>query len=289
MTKEQVFNILQKAISHISENFCAEHREQYLDIQLKEKNLPFEYSIDDGVSKAVILIKGAPFVIKIPFYQLSDESAYEDNYYEWSKARDEALDNYCLKRQQETQNSSYSLTKEEIDMVTQEFKASWGDEPTLDDSIYFEDLCGASCINLDGEEDDIPDWNYCELETAIYRKAAAEGLARYFAEEECLGFIDNTPIYWQARCTPLSEITMDYHSEEYKRKKKTSEKLCDKLDTDCFNAIWIADFIDFYGESEFERLVKFLDKYEIDDLRPCNIGYIDKAPILFDFSGYRGW
>lgn len=289
MTKEQVFNILQKTISHISENFCADQREDYLDSQLKEHNLPFEYSIDDGVSKAVILIKGASFVIKIPFYTIFQEDYYNSDHYEWVEALQEAIDKYATQKAEETNNAEDSiLSKEELSRITKEFTESWA-EPVSDDISYYETLQGAASIDLGGDEDYIPDWNYCELETVIYRRAAAEGLARYFAEEECLGFIDNTPVYWQARCTPLSEISVDYHSDEYKRKQKTSQKLCDKLGTDCFNAIWIADFINLYGESEFERLVKFLDKYEIDDLRPCNIGYIDKAPVLFDFSGYRGW
>ena len=45
MTKEQVFNLLEKAISHIDEKFNSEERDIYLDSQLEDAQLPFEYSI----------------------------------------------------------------------------------------------------------------------------------------------------------------------------------------------------------------------------------------------------
>jgi hypothetical protein len=44
-----------------------------------------------------------------------------------------------------------------------------------------------------------------------------------------------------------------------------------------------------YGLDEFIRLDAFLNEMQIGDLRDCNIGYLDNAPILFDYSGFRHW
>ena len=244
MTKEQVFELLDKAITHIDENFNAEEREFFLDDPLRMANLPFEFSIDSGISKAVILIKGEPFVIKIPFFKYYDDDDY------WVEEEEEEID---------------------------------------EDRFYY-DLEGASNINLgEGIEPAIPDWDYCRLESVIYQLALEEGLGAYFAEEGYLGTIDNTPVYYQTRCIPMSDMTIDYDSAEYEKKSNKSRKICENLKADCFNALWISDFIDMYGEEEFKRLNTFLKRYEIEDLRMANIGYLDGAPILFDYSGYRVW
>ena len=63
----------------------------------------------------------------------------------------------------------------------------------------------------------------------------------------------------------------------------------EKLETYCFNAWWITDFLAMYGEEEFKALSDFLREMQIDDLRDCNVGYLDGAPILFDYSGFRQW
>lgn len=246
MTKEQVFELLENAIFHIGENFNADDREVYLDDPLQDANLPFEFSIDSGISKAVILIKGASFVIKIPFFKYYDGDDY------WTAQEEE--------------------------------------EEEIDESRFYYDLEGASNINLgEGVEPAIPDWDYCRLESVIYQLALEEGLGAYFAEEGYLGTIDNTPIYYQTRCTPMSEMNIDYDSAEYEKKSNKSRKICENLKAVCFNALWISDFIDIYGEEEFKRLSAFLERYDIEDLRAANIGYLDGAPILFDYSGYRGW
>ena len=289
MTKEQVFNLLECAISHISERFCAEEREIYLDDQLEAANLPFEYSIDAGISKAVILVKGESFVIKMPFFKIYEDDFYSDAHLEWEEARDENLKRYAAKRILETNNPNYILTLEEIVACNNAYEEKYP-EPQSDDDGFYYDVEGASNINLgEGVEPAIPDWDYCRLESVIYQLAVEEGLGVYFAEEGYLGTIDKTPVYYQTRCIPMNSMSIDYNSKEYKEKAKKSEKVCEKLKISCFNEVWIADFIDLYGEKEFKRLNNFLDRYDIGDLRTCNIGYLDKAPILFDYSGYRGW
>ena len=288
MTKEQIFELLNKAVSHISENFCYEEREYYLDDQLEGK-LPFEYSIDAGISKAVILVKGAPFVIKIPFFKMFNDECYQDDWNLWDELRDDAVEEFAQRRKEETNNENYILSREEIDFAVEQFEKE-NPEPSEDEYDFYYDLEGASNINLgEGVLPAIPDWDYCRLESVIYQLAVEEGLGAYFAEEAYLGSIGDSPVYYQTRCIPLTEMTIDRDSREYEKKASISRKTCEKLHIYCFDEMWIADFLEIYGEEEFKRLNDFLERYEISDLRRCNIGYLDNAPILFDYSGFREW
>lgn len=282
MTKEDVFRILEKNIHHISENFNAEEVDVLLTDPLRDSLPPFEFSVDAGISKAVIIIKGAEFVIKIPFYKWYDECAFDCDISNWEVDRDEYL---SLKAKEKGED--YVLSKAEIVELTNEFIE---EHPMPeDDERYYYDLYGANNIDLDGAEEFLSETDYCALECIIYDLAEAAGLGAYFAEEGVLGEIDNTPIYYQTRCTPMRDMDINYNSRENMRKSDMASTFCEKHDIGCFNDIWIADFIETYGEEELIRLNKFLDKYEIGDLRTANIGYLDGAPILFDYSGYRDW
>lgn len=288
MTKEYIFNLLDKAIHHISENFCSEERECYLDDEL-DGRLPFEYAIDSGISKAVILVKGAPFVIKIPFFKRFDDSCYQEDWDIWDEKREDAFAAFAKKKAQELGVEKYSLTRSDYVRIDEEFRKE-NPEPNDEDYDFYYDLEGASNIDLGPNADPaIPDWDYCRLESVIYQLAVEEGLGAYFAEEAYLGSIDNTPVYYQTRCIPMSEMGIDIGTPEYTKKEKYSRAVCADLKIPCFDAVWIADFLDLYGADELQRLNDFLDRYQIGDLRRCNIGYLDNAPILFDYSGYREW
>ena len=51
---------------------------------------------------------------------------------------------------------------------------------------------------------------------------------------------------------------------------------------------WINDFIECYSEEEFDKLGKFLDAHDINDLHSGNVGYDEnECPVIFDFSGYH--
>ena len=283
MTKEAVFKILENAISHIDEKFCAENVDS-IDDQLQSAEVPFEYSVDSGITKAVILIKGAPYVIKIPFYCRFDEDAFNDATLCYEEDREEALECAAAARRIDTDNENYILTNKEIMAVYKKFDAE--NKAPKEEDFYYDYWC-AKDIDLDGKEEFLSEWDYCGLESHIYSLAVKEGLGAYFAEEGLLGEIDNTPVYYQTRCIPMDTIHINRGSEEFKRKKAISIVYCKEHKISCFNEIWIADFIEMYGGDEFKRLDNFLERYDIGDLRACNIGYLDGAPILFDYSGYR--
>jgi hypothetical protein len=286
MTKQEVLDWLEKAIIHIGEDFCSINQEYYLDNPMKDALLPFEFSITSGVSKAVILIKGADFVVKIPFIKKLDEDAFFEDKRDWRLKRTQAHKNFIEQRMKETNNWNYILTQEEENEFFHNFETE-NPEPIEDD--YYEDLEGASNIDLNGQEFYIPDNNYCWLETIIYDRAVEEGLGAYFAQEDELGLIGDTIVYYQTRCTPMEDMDIDYENEEVIARSNKGKQFCDKLDFFCFNELWIGDFLTLYGEQEFIRLNNFLIRYDIDDLRKANIGYIDGAPVLFDYSGYRIW
>ena len=90
MMKEQVFNFLSDRIKHFTDIFSMDNGEDYLIQELK--NSPFEYSLCAGATKAVILVKDADFVVKIPFNNIFDEDYYESRYNDWRFELEEALD-----------------------------------------------------------------------------------------------------------------------------------------------------------------------------------------------------
>ena len=270
MNKNEAFEFIKSIIDHICTDFCDEDSE-CVTHPLRCAWKPFELSFDSGITKLVLLIKGEPYVIKIPYSCYFNDDGYMDACRDWEEEMDDELS--CAKSDEE---------KEEIFARYREC------EPA--DSDFYDHFEGAWCSAIDF----IPTcsnntWDYCALETAIYQEAVERGLGAYFAEEGLLGFIDDHPVYYQTRCVPFDDSDIDWDSDEVQKKSDQSEEICKKLGISCFNAVWIADFIAAYGESELARLDEFLSELKIGDLRECNIGYLDNTPILFDYSGYREW
>lgn len=285
MTKEAIFEWFENHIYHISSHFSYATREQFEDL-LRDNLFPIDFSLDAGITKAVLVLKDADYVIKIPFFCIYDEAEFDAVWSDWDDRRQEAIDAALNQYIHDTNGEKFFLTNEEVKDIKKQFALQNPEPDCSSDEFYFP-LTQANHLNIDHAEEDLADWDYCEAELALYQCAKREGLAAYFAEEGCLGVIENTPIYYQIRCTPMDTIDQDYHSKQYTEKKERSTKICNQLQTGCFSYVWIADFIDMYGEEEFKRLIAFLDKYEIGDLRECNIGYLNNAPILFDYAGCR--
>lgn len=135
-------------------------------------------------------------------------------------------------------------------------------------------------------------WNYCEVESILYTYAKEKKVENYFLETRCIGFVHGYPIYAQELATTLnrtkpSDYDDDLSVEERTRNTKIRE-LCRKRNAKCFNATWIADFIDYYSEEEWFKLNKFLYDFDITDLHTENIGYNSAgAPTVMDYAGYR--
>lgn len=209
-----------------------------------QKNLPYTFTADHGISKLVLLIPHENFVIKIPFTGWFEEDEYNCNYCEWEDAEE----------------------------------ADRGPEPQLEDFYYPFEFANTPCIT--GKNT----WDYCALEVAIYEDAIEEGVAQYFAKEWQVEQIDEIPIYAQDR----ARILDDDEKWDADISEKTTKK-CAQLDLRCFNPMWIADFFEAYGEDEFVKLSKFLEKHQIHDLHSGNLGYINDMPVIVDYSCYREW
>lgn len=126
--------------------------------------------------------------------------------------------------------------------------------------------------------------DYCEREAGIYENAVELGVAFFFASTEYVGLtVNGTPYY-------VSEQVYDFYGEEShiitsseksRLKAKTYKTELDK--------IWLAQAIEFYGESAVEDLLAFIDLENISDLHIGNLGYRkDGSPCILDYSGYWG-
>lgn len=280
MTKDDLFKILDKHIYNICNTFSAENCRDALTDQLIEANFPFSWSLETGISKAVLLLKGESYVIKLPFYCIFNEEAYEESCQEW----EEGFDQFIEKKSKNEIIPSEQLREYRIEYCK--------NNPNPDDNLeaFYYELEGATYIPAIEELQDGPDWDYCNTECAIYKKAVERGLGAYFAEEGLLGALKcGHPVYYQQRCISLSSLEVDYDSYDYQQKSEKIRKTCAENEIFCFNPLWISDFLEHYGFNEFKRLNDFLEEMNIQDLRDCNIGYLDGAPILFDYSGFRYW
>lgn len=286
MTKEQVFADIDAALKRIpspfSEYSCGGVEE---DIMAAKVNYPI--AVFNGVTKLVVVAKGLDYVLKIPFTHIYDEGSEECYHDDIQNERDNMYEEAAEILKQ--QNKVIILDDEIVEELLKR------ELPTVDeDRDFHEELNGACSLEALFPEDNVEydcDWDYCNLETAIYQEAVKRGLGAYFAEEGVMGFLDDGhPVYYQQRCKILYDMEeYNVRSEEYKRRSVTSRAACDRIKAYCFNEWWIADFIRIYGEEEFKRLSDFLDEMDIGDLRSANIGYYGDMPVLVDYSGFRQW
>lgn len=154
-------------------------------------------------------------------------------------------------------------------------------EPQIENYLYeFENACN---FFLETENT----WDYCALECAVYHEAQKEGLEPYFAKETLLGECNGYPIYVQQFVVPYAEASSSRPKSISDEARSRTREFCDSCEQDCFNEVWITDFISVYGEDEFKRLSDFLKKLEIIDLHRGNVGYLNGYPILLDYSNYN--
>ena len=124
--------------------------------------------------------------------------------------------------------------------------------------------------------------NYCDKEIEVYANAVIAGLAECFAGSWYLGEVDDFPIYYQEKVKDIGDSTS-------KASEKEIEELqCSDRDFGSIESLpFISDFINYYGEETFDRLINFLESELVGDLHEGNIGYIDGRPVLVDYSGFE--
>lgn len=140
-------------------------------------------------------------------------------------------------------------------------------------------------VEFTNAESEICNWDYCKVEANYYILAEFAGVEKYFAKTECIGAINNYPIYIQQKAEIFSEIK-DPNTYSKEKKSSTREK-CNKEKLWCFNACWLSDLLDYCGDEDFKLFMSFLRDNKFDDLHSSNIGYIGEKPVLVDYSGFN--
>ena len=171
-------------------------------------------------------------------------------------------------------NGAYTFLEAEYN----EYCDNHDSEPKMKDYITFEKYCGA-----DSEDG----WDYCDAENNKYDKAEEAKVNQYFAKTEFLCFTNGGyPVYIQEKCR--YRISEDKSTD--KSRNIASSRQAEYKDGGISSVLWIASFIDFYGEAEFEKLRIFLDSDEDlnGDLHDENVGYtMDGKPIILDYAGFN--
>ena len=145
-------------------------------------------------------------------------------------------------------------------------------------------LCGASDV-----EDN--NWNYCEQEAIRFEWMKDENINQVFAETRHLTNIKGFPIYIQEYAEPLNRIEIENRTSEYYSHTENDTKKIKELSNInnyfLINLEWEADILAYYGEKFYNYFKKVISDYNIIDLRPANIGYINKKPVILDYAGFE--
>jgi len=141
------------------------------------------------------------------------------------------------------------------------------------------ELCGAE----EGNEY----WDYCSQESNRYNLAFENKVEQAFLQTKIIEYINNYPIYIQEIAEPLESIHDYSHSSSTEEDKNKVANIIDEHCFDYINTSWEADLYVYYGEEYYIKLKQFIEEYDITDLRSPNIGYIGKAPVIFDYAGFN--
>jgi hypothetical protein len=131
-------------------------------------------------------------------------------------------------------------------------------------------------------------WDYCFTETLLWKMAKREKVQWAFAKERMIGTINKHPIYLQQRVVSYGDSER-YDSASEENRKKTID-FCEEnnlfaLDNDLLS--WQADALQYYGGRQFNKIMSFIFKYNIEDLHAGNLGYLYGRPIIFDYSSFE--
>ena len=132
--------------------------------------------------------------------------------------------------------------------------------------------------------------NYCKLEAENYAYAHRAKLTKYFAPCYFYGVIDEIPVYLQRRVEKDDyAISSDCYQFAYNNLPREDEE----NDDDYADRIsdYIENDMDDYEVTsaiigENKKLLDFIWNQDINDLHKGNFGYLNGAPVIFDYSGF---
>lgn len=172
----------------------------------------------------------------------------------------------------------------------------------LDDCVLKTSYGGIVEEDEDGDEvliEGFPD--YAKMEYEIYMAAKAEGLEYFFAktEEVCPHIyeqpkVDATVNDYRYNDDDLPKRYFNGKSKAPYLNIKDTDKLLDYCQRNGLAGLQsrikldvIRYFLATYSFPELQRLHKFLIKYDINDIRAGNCGWIDGKLVIFDFCGFK--
>ena len=134
--------------------------------------------------------------------------------------------------------------------------------------------------------------DYCKDEADNYMAAVNAGKDKYFLETRYFKTLNECGVCFAIYIQPkIEEISSDIDKDEL-ADDELIEELLEKSSwysspaTEDMSPIWANNFIKEYGETEFNELLAFCDRYYINDLHSSNIGYVGGRPVIFDYAGY---
>lgn len=172
----------------------------------------------------------------------------------------------------------------------------------LDNCVLKTSYGGVVEEDEDGDEvliEGFPD--YAKIEYEIYMAAKAEGLEYFFAKTEEV----SSHIYKQPKVDATvndyryndDDLPKHYFNGENKApylKIEDTDKLLDYCKKNGLAGVQsrirldvVRYFLAAYSVPELQRLHRFLVKYDINDIRAGNCGWIDGKLVIFDFCGFE--
>lgn len=247
ITPEYVFELIKNNYV-IYDDFNKHDEDTVYDALNRIRELDdIDWKIDSGISKLVIIFNNQDFVIKIPFC-----GAYEMTC-DCNNSNCEECDGDC----------------DCCGKAIEEWYSFYGACPHFDDKQLKED------------------WDYCDLETAIYQKAKDMEIEFCLAETRFLGRINGHPVYTQVKADVYSSNWSTYSCRHSDEQKKAMRDYCHTHKKFCFNSNWLIDLRNAYGDKVFLTFMDFIEKTGVSDLHDGNVGYIGDCPVLIDYSDYN--
>lgn len=132
--------------------------------------------------------------------------------------------------------------------------------------------------------------NYCHLEAENYALAHKAHLTNFFAPCYFYGVIDEIPIYLQ-RQVDKEDMTIDSECWNYaysnnpQEEEETDEDYADRISSYVDNDMDDYEVVEaIIGKNR--KLFDFIYENDINDLHKGNFGYLNDAPVIFDYSGF---
>lgn len=264
--KQRIIEIFEK---HSSDDLTVKddiHKENFLDYFIIDKKDILK--VKHGISKAVFFLSEFPdIVVKIPFTSCPpDEHWYP---------KDVSYIN--------TMGERGIRTTYTCDFRSGRFESAWESIPCdLEDQLQDE-------------------WNYCEVESILYKEAVRSKVSNFFAKTECIGYVNDYPIYIQERGREYegeSEYSYQTFEEEDTTRlelKEIVKSYCEENHIHSFEktiyydlpTYWTIDFYLYYGVKELRNLLDFIRDFDISDLHDGNVGYINHIPVIIDYSSFH--